>query len=117
MSNRLEAKERIDIVPEVEGPWSFDHIRILRQAEAQRGEEFARLVGVLWRWAGAVVQRVFRSPAGGSDIAGLDQLNDHTLADIGLTRTQVPAFVAREVAAARDIASRAKTFHADLHAA
>lgn len=117
MSNRLEAKERIDIVPEVEGPWSFDHIRILRQAEAQRGEELARLVGMLWRSARAAVRRLFRPLAGGSDIAGLDQLNDHTLADIGLTRAQVPAFVAREVAAARDIASRTKTFRADPRAA
>jgi hypothetical protein len=117
MSNRLEATDRIDIVPEVEGPEFFDQIRTLQQAEVQRGEELARLVGVLWRWAGAAVRRVFRSPAGGRDIAGLDQLNDHTLADIGLTRTQVPAFVAHEIAAARDIVSRSKTFHADLPAA
>ncbi len=117
MSNRLTAKERVDIVLEVEGPVPFDRSQIIRQAETLRAEAFAHMVGVLWRAARAAGQRLFRSPVGGRDTAGLEKLDDRTLADIGLTRTQVPGFVAREISAARDIAERSRKFRTELHTA
>lgn len=116
MSNRLYAKDRIDIVPEVEGSDPFDQHRIIRLAEIERGEALARMVGTLWRAARTVGQRLFRSPARGHD-AGLDELDDNTLADIGLTRQQVPGFVANEIAAAREIASRTRHLRKPAHAA
>ncbi len=116
MSNRLNAKDRIDIVPEVEGLSSFDQHRIIRQAEIQRGEALARMVGLLWRAARAAGQRLFRPHVGGHD-AELAVLDDHTLADIGVTRYQVPSFVAREVAAAQEIASRTRNVRETAHAA
>ncbi len=117
MSNRLYAKDRIDTVFGVEGPTSFDQIRTLRQAEMLRGEAFARIIGVLWQSARAAGQRLFRSPAGDRVDAGLAELDDHMLADIGVTRHQIPGFVAREVAAARDIASRTRHLRDPAHAA
>ncbi len=116
MSNRLNAKVRIDIVPEVEGLSSFDQHRIIRQAEIQRGEALARMVSLLWRAARAAGQRLFRAHVGGH-VAELAVLDDHTLADIGVTRHQVPSFVAREVAAAQDIASRTRNVRETAHAA
>lgn len=116
MSNRLNAKDRIDIVPEVEGSEPFDHLRIIQRAEIQRGEELARLVGVLWRAARTVGQRLFRSPARGRD-AELTELNDHILTDIGATRYQVPRFVAAEIAAAREVANRTRHLRGSAHAA
>ena len=115
MSNRLNAKDRIDIVPEVEGPVSFDQTLIIRRAEMLRGEALARIVAALWRAARAAGQRLVR-PRDRAD-AGLAELDDHTLADIGVTRTQIPGFVAREVAAARDIARRTRHHRAELHTA
>ena len=118
MSNRLYATGRIDIVPEVEGPMSFDQTRIIiRQAEALRAEAFAHAIGVLWQAARAAGRRLFRSPPRDRADAGLDGLDDHTLADIGVTRTQIPGFAAREVAAARDIARRTRHLRAELHTA
>ncbi len=72
-----------------------------------RGEALARVIGVLWRAARAAGQRLFRPHVGGHD-AELAELDDHILADIGVTRYQVPGFVAREIAAARDIANRTR---------
>jgi hypothetical protein len=100
MSNRLYATDRIDTVFGVEGPSSFDQIRILRQAEILRGEMFARMVNVLWR--------AVRADA---------ELDDHMLADIGVTRQQVPGFAAREVAAAREIVARNRPAREMVHAA
>ena len=117
MSNRLYAKDRIDIAFKVEGSDPFDRARIIRQAEIRRGEAFARMIGVLWRTARAAGQRLFRSPAGDRVDAGLAELDDHMLADIGVTRHQIPGFVAREVAAARDIASRTRHVRETIHAA
>ncbi len=117
MSNRLNATDRIDIVLEVEGPSSFDRTRIIRRAETLRAEALARIVGVLWRAARAAGQRLLRSRPRDRADAGLAELDDHTLADIGVTRTQIPGFVAREVAAARDIARRTRHLRADLHTA
>ncbi len=116
MSNRLYAKDRIDIVPEVEGSDPFDQHRIVRLAEIERGEALARMIGTLWRAARTVGQRLFRSPEGGRD-AGLAELDDHTLADIGLMRHQIPGFVAHEIAAAREIAIRTRRHRAPAHAA
>ncbi len=116
MSNRLYAKDRIDIVPEVEGSEPFDNHRIIQRAEIQRGEELARLVRVLWRAARTVGQRLFRSPARGRD-AELVELNDHILADIGVTRYQIPSFVASEIAAAREVANRTRHLRGPAHAA
>ena len=116
MSNRLNAKDRIDIVPEVEGFVSFDYHRIIRQAEIQRGEALARMIGMLWRAAHAAGRRLFRSPVSGRD-AGLASLDDHTLADIGLTRNQIPGFVASEIAAAREIANQNRHLHGPARAA
>ena len=117
MSNRLYATERHDTVLEVEGPTSFDQTRILRQAEILRGEAFARTVGTLWRAARSAGQKLFRSPEGGQVDAELTELDDHTLSDIGVTRNQVPGFVAREVAAARDVANRNRPKRETAHAA
>jgi uncharacterized protein YjiS (DUF1127 family) len=108
MSNRLYATDRIDIVRGVEVPEYFDQTRIIQQADVLRGEALARMVGTLWRAVCAAGQRLFRSPAGVRDAAELAELDDHTLADIGITRYQVPHFVTREFAAARDIASRTR---------
>ena len=60
MSNCLDAKDRIDIVPEVEGSEPFDQHRIIRLAEIQRGEALARMIGTMWRAARTVGQRLFR---------------------------------------------------------
>jgi len=117
MSNRLYATERHDTVFGVEGPTSFDQIRILRQAEILRGEVFARMVGTLWRAARSAGQKLFRAPAGVRVNPELNELDDHMLADIGVTRQQVPGFVAREVAAARDIANRNRPEREKAHAA
>ncbi len=117
MSNRLNAKDRIDIVREVEGPVSFDQTLIIRRAEMLRGEALARIVAALWRAARAAGQRALRSRPRDRADAGLARLDDHTLADIGMTRTQIPGFVAREVAAARDIARRTRHLRAELHTA
>lgn len=118
MSNRLTATGRIDIVPEVEGPMSFDQSRIIiRQAEALRAEVVAHMAGVLWRAARAAGQRLLRSRTRDRFDAGLAELDDHTLADIGVTRTQIPGFAAREVAAARDVARRTRHLRAELHTA
>ncbi len=116
MSNRLYAKDRVDIVPEVEGLTPFDQHRVIRQAEIERGEALARMIGVLWRAARAAGQRLFRPHAGGHD-AELTELDDHILADIGVTRDQVPGFVSREIAAARDVANRNRHERETAHAA
>lgn len=117
MSNRLYATERHDTVFGVEGPSSFDQIRILRQAEILRGEMFARMVNELWRAVRAAGQSFVRSPVGGRADAELDELDDHMLADIGVTRQQVPGFAAREVAAAREIVARNRPAREMVHAA
>ncbi len=116
MSNRLYAKDRIDIALKVEGTDPFDRARIIRQADVLRGEALARVIGVLWRTARAAGQRLFRPHVGGHD-AELAELDDHILADIGVTRHQVPGFVAREVAAARDVANRNRHERETAHAA
>ncbi len=113
MSNRLYAKDRIDIVAEIEEQLLFDGHRIIRQAEIQRGEALARMIGTLWR----ATQRLCRSRPRGRVAAELPELNDHTLADIGVTRHQVPGFVSREIAAARDIAARTRHLREPAHAA
>lgn len=117
MSNRLYAKDRIDIVAEIEGQLLFDGHRIIRQAEIQRGEALARMIGTLWRAARAAGRRLLRSQVRGRVAAELAELNDHTLADIGVTRHQVPGFVTREIAAARDIAARTRHLRESAHAA
>lgn len=101
MSNRLEAKERIDTVRGVDAPEPIDRYQIVRRAEQLRAETLARLVSALWRW--------IRTPGSRYD-AALHELDDHTLADIGLRRNQVPGFVAREIEAARDVAYRTRDF-------
>ncbi len=84
--------------------------------DREKIDELARMIGGLWRAARTVGQRLFRSPQGGND-AGLAELDDHTLADIGVTRQQIPGFVANEIAAAREIASRTRHLREPAHAA
>ena len=117
MSNRLYATERHDTVFGVEGPTSFDRFQILRQAEILRGEAVARMVGALWQAARSAGRKLFRSSEGGRVDAELTELDDHMLADIGVSRHEVPGFVAREVAAARDIANRNRPERETAHAA
>ena len=100
MSNRLYATDRLDIVAGVEGLPSLDRAQIIRRAEIMRAEAFSRAVANLWRWVRALGQA-----GDATRPAGLD---DHTLADIGVTRTQIPGFAAREVEAAQDIAHRTR---------
>ena len=69
MSNRLYAKDRIDIAPMLEGAVPFDHARIKREAEILRGEALAHMIIWLWRAARAASQRLFSPQVGGHDAA------------------------------------------------
>ena len=99
-STRLYATDRLDIVAGVEGLPSLDRAQIIRRAEIMRAEAFSRAVAKLWRWVRALGQA--------GDATRPAELDDHTLADIGVTRTQIPGFAAREVEAAQDIAHRTR---------
>ena len=94
MSNRLYGKDRIYIALTVEGADPFDRARIKREAEILRGEALARMIIWLWRAARAASQRLFSPQVGGHDVE-LAEVDDHILADIGVTRDQVPGFAAR----------------------
>ena len=116
MSNRLYAKDHIDIAPMLEGAVPFDHARIKREAEIMRAEALARTIIWLWRAARAATQRLFSPQVGGHD-AEIAEVDDHILADIGVTRDQVSGFAAREVDAARDIEKHIRHERVSDHAA
>ena len=116
MSNRLYAKDRTNIAPMLEGADPFDRARIKREAEILRGEALSRMIIWLWRAARAASQRMFSPQVSGHDVE-LAEVDDHILADIGVTRDQVPGFAAREVAAARDIEKRTRHERVSDHAA
>ena len=95
-SNRLLAKNRIDIALKVKGFYHFDRARIIRRAVVLRGETFAQMIDVLWQAARAASQRLFWPREGG---------HDAELTELGVTQDQVSSLVARGIAAPRDIAN------------
>jgi uncharacterized protein YjiS (DUF1127 family) len=117
MSNRLYARERLDTVTGVEGSAPFDRLTVLKQAESMRAEAFGLMISTLWRAIRDAGQKIFGSRDSNRTDADLAELDDHLLADIGINRYQVPGFVAREIAAAQEIANRNRSERETAHAA
>ena len=79
-SNRLLAKNRIDIALKVKGFYHFDRARIIRRTVVLRGETFAQMIDVFWRAARAASQRLFWPREGG---------HDAELTELGVTQDQI----------------------------
>ena len=93
MSNRLQSRERVELAPRVYTGALAEDRAILARAEMMRAEVFARLVKTLWRPVGGFIRNFavgIRNARLMSELAGLD---DRTLADIGITREQIPTVV------------------------
>lgn len=108
MSNRLYAQDK----QHVEVPFDFDSLReqraVLSRAEALRGEATIRLIAAAGRMIAAACAEIkaafaefSNSVARARTAQELSTLDDRILADIGISRSDIPAFVAGQIDSAR----------------
>jgi uncharacterized protein YjiS (DUF1127 family) len=93
MSNRLQSRERVELAPRVYTGSLAEDRAIVAQAEMMRAEVFARLMGNLWRPVGGFIRRFAEGIRNARLMSELASLDDRTLADIGITREQIPTVV------------------------
>ena len=122
MSNRLNAEDK----QHVGVPFGFDNIdeqrAILRRAEALRAEVVGNMVStvarVIAKEIGAAFGEFRNSLARARTAQELSSLDDRTLADIGIRRSDIPAFVAGQIDFAREaIANDHGRVHGEGHKA
>ncbi len=101
MSNRLYAKDTNKMeapsYPGLGDDWQSQ----LRRAEIHRGEVLGELVVKAFRGIGAMFSNFGQAIARARTASELSALDDRMLADIGLTRGDIPAFVAGHIQSAR----------------
>ncbi len=101
MSNRLYAKDtnksEVRSNPGLGDDWQTQ----LRLAEVHRGEVLGELVVKAFRGIGAMFSNFGQAIARARTASELSALDDRMLADIGLSRGDIPAFVAGHIKSAQ----------------
>ncbi len=94
MSDRLKAQGRIELEAALLQGEIDDYRRIVSEAETMRAREFGRLLRMVASWIGRTIKNCSEALARARAANELAALDDRTLADIGIARSDIPAFVA-----------------------
>ena len=96
MSNRLASAQVSERVPAPSFASSHaEHAYYLHRANQLRGEAMAEMFAKAWRWIAKLVRNWQQSVAEGRAMRELASLDDRMLADIGVTRSDIPGVVRR----------------------
>jgi uncharacterized protein YjiS (DUF1127 family) len=96
MSNRLASAQVSERVPAPSFALSHaEYAYHLQRANEMRGEAMAEMFVKAWRWIAKLVRTWQQSVAEGRAMRELASLDDRMLADIGVTRSDIPGVVRR----------------------
>lgn len=102
MSNRLYTNDSNKSEVRSDLGFDADWQTEIRRAEVQRAEVLGELIGKAFNGIRAMFSNFGQAIARARTAGELSALDDKTLADIGLNRSDIPGFVAGHIQLARD---------------
>lgn len=109
MSNRLDVTDKTKVETQMGLGHRADQHFELNRAERLRAEAVGRMLGSLFTSIGGALGRFRETLARARRANELAALDDHMLSDIGMQRSDIPAFVAGQIAFAAKVVAEAES--------